>query len=300
MKILLYKIIQNRIISGISVLLGFHLVKKIRRKLFVPNTVIVRDTTIKFSKIGRVGMESDLYYLGMKALPDTYSIELLAYILAISTKDRPLLIDVGADIGKETICSLMKVEKAWSICFEPLKASYEILNRNIRLNQLSDRVISYNYGLSDNRARFRLEDHSESSPSFSVSQLAKKMDHIEEGDFIELIIGDELLESKYTSNILKNIEILKIDVETHEPNVLKGLKKIVGEYRPLLLIEVLNEDVGRRIENELPFGYNFYQILEEKKGVKKVNSLYRISPRDLNYLLVPEEKNSLLVQLNIL
>ena len=50
---------------------------------------------------------------------------------------------------------------------------------------------------------------------------------------IPLVHGDEFLKQKN----IKNVDVLKIDVEGYEPTVLKGLRNTILVNRPLLLVE---------------------------------------------------------------
>ena len=39
---------------------------------------------------------------------------------------------------------------------------------------------------------------------------------------------------------------MKIDVETHEPAVLKGMGEYLRSFRPTMLIELLNDEVAQQ------------------------------------------------------
>ena len=68
-------------------------------------------------------------------------------------------------------------------------------------------------------------------------------------------IADELLDIK-NSNL-----ILKIDVEGHELNVLKGLKKIINQNNCILQIEIFEKNF--EIINEFLLKNNFRQLSVE-------------------------------------
>jgi len=40
-------------------------------------------------------------------------------------------------------------------------------------------------------------------------------------------------------------------VETHEPEVLEGMGELLVKYRPILLIEVLSDELGERFKDWL-------------------------------------------------
>lgn len=55
-----------------------------------------------------------------------------------------------------------------------------------------------------------------------------------EKEFVKIVSLDTFLAKKY----LKSIDLIKIDVEGYEYEVLKGAKKTIFEYRPVLFIEI--------------------------------------------------------------
>ena len=82
---------------------------------------------------------------------------------------------------------------------------------------------------------------------------------------------------------VKKIDLIKIDVETHEPEVLEGFSDYLSLYRPNMIIEVLNDEVGEKI-NKLVDGMNYlFFNIDENNGIRKVD---KITKSDYyNYLL---------------
>jgi hypothetical protein len=48
---------------------------------------------------------------------------------------------------------------------------------------------------------------------------------------------------------LDGLDLVKVDVEGHEPEVLEGMGTLLTKYRPAFLIEVLTDEAGRRLES---------------------------------------------------
>lgn len=42
---------------------------------------------------------------------------------------------------------------------------------------------------------------------------------------------------------------MKIDVETHEPEVLEGVGEYLKKFRPSLLIEILDDEITAKVQN---------------------------------------------------
>ena len=76
---------------------------------------------------------------------------------------------------------------------------------------------------------------------------------------------------------------MKIDVETHEPEVLQGFSKYLSKHRPTMLIEILNDDVGKEVNKlVLGLGYLYFNI-DEDGGIRQVSEITKSDY--YNYLL---------------
>jgi hypothetical protein len=78
-------------------------------------------------------------------------------------------------------------------------------------------------------------------------------------------------------------DLLKIDVETHEASVLRGLGKLLGN-KPTIIIEILNDEVGRDCESIVAgLGYRFLRLTDKPAEVDHLLGGYA-----QNYLLTPK------------
>jgi hypothetical protein len=91
------------------------------------------------------------------------------------------------------------------------------------------------------------------------------------------------LDNYVHSNDLGPVELMKIDVETHEPEVLEGAHNLIRESRPSMLVEVLTTEAATRITGILE-GLNYvYFSIDELKGPKL--SMEITPSLNQNYLL---------------
>ena len=80
---------------------------------------------------------------------------------------------------------------------------------------------------------------------------------------------------------------MKIDVETHEPEVLEGFSLYLSSYKPTFLIEILNDEVGEKVQNLVKdLGYLYFYI-DEEKGLIQVKKVKRYD--NFNYLFCSKE-----------
>jgi len=91
---------------------------------------------------------------------------------------------------------------------------------------------------------------------------------------------------------LDHIDLIKIDVEQHEPQVLAGFKQHLAAFKPTLLIEILTNSVAEQVyESVKDLGYLYYNI-DETKGVRRTE---RLEKSDYyNYLLCSPETAQML------
>ena len=138
-------------------------------------------------------------------------------------KRHAVILDIGANIGSHTIYWAMEREASKVYAFDPFNRVFDVLARNIELNSLQDRVFAFNVGLSDE------ETHAKSGNIFSGNLGSTQFFKEENGDFI--------LKTLDSFNITDPIDLIKIDVEGHEVEVLKGGLNTITKNKPVLVIE---------------------------------------------------------------
>lgn len=137
------------------------------------------------------------------------------------------IIDLGANIGTHSIIySNYTNGKVYS--FEPQKTIFDILNKNIELNNCKN-IVSYNVGGSNLNKKFYMNacyEVKDNQGAFRIDENLNELNGVE----INCIIIDELN--------LEDICYIKIDVEGHEYEALLGLKNTILKYHPNLMIEI--------------------------------------------------------------
>jgi FkbM family methyltransferase len=187
----------------------------------------------------------------------------------ISKLKPKVFIDVGAHIGYYTML-VHKLGAEKIIAIEPDPRVFRILNRAIEANKLEN-IITINIAIAAyNKSNVTLELHLSTKSGFSSifsSHLPKTRGGIAS---VKTITLDEVVR---TLNLDK-IDLVKIDVEGAEAYVLSGAQKVINEFRPLLLVEVL--EVNRK---------NVFEFLM----AEKYNRLGPFS-HGQNFLFIPEEQ----------
>lgn len=91
---------------------------------------------------------------------------------------------------------------------------------------------------------------------------------------------------------MERIDLIKMDVESFEPQVILGGIEVITKYLPVMIIEIQDDQVGDKLSMMLKtLEYNYYNI-DEKRGLIRVDHLGAQSFK--NHLLIPRSKISLI------
>jgi FkbM family methyltransferase len=190
--------------------------------------------------------------------------------------------DLGANTGVFSLVAKSVNPNAKVYAFEPVKRVFDKLRQNVRLNgydvQCVEMAVSNNdgnaviYDMDTEHILSVTVNHNYLDPSIKVHEVP-----------IETIC----LNTFIRENNIPNIDLMKIDVETHEPQVLEGFSDYLSRFRPTMLIEILNNEIGEKVEGMIKgLGYLFYNI-DENKGIRKVDKIEKSDY--FNYLLCNEK-----------
>ena len=145
-------------------------------------------------------------------------------IVKENIKKNDVVVDVGANIGYYTL--LMAKNNAVVHSFEPESKNFNLLQKNVSVNNFSSNVTLYNKAVSNFNGSSKLV-LSEFSPG--------------QHKLLNSRFGTKSIDIEVTMIDLDKIDFAKIDVEGAEFNVLKGMKilpnKILIEFNAMNLEE---------------------------------------------------------------
>ncbi len=191
-------------------------------------------------------------------------------------KQNTNVIDVGANIGSHTILlgkMLSKDNKVFS--FEPIY--WDIVIMNAVLNNIQDKVCVFNSGLGKKNEILKIKTYDRSmKKAYGRVSLDGMYDLEEDKDLkIEKKVGIMTLDSID----LRNISLIKIDVEGMELDVLIGARETIKRERPVIFIEILKPKYNEVINSKIMK----YVIDECKYNLIKIPEGYAND----DYILVP-------------
>jgi FkbM family methyltransferase len=137
-----------------------------------------------------------------------------------------ILIDVGANIGSVSLLVADRIDSA--ILFEPNPVAAARARENVALNNLSFEV--HEFAVSDFQGTVEFEDAGGESPcNRTVIGFETKIPT----RTVRCVTLDEFLDKRA---ITPRIVAVKIDVEGHENAVLRGMKQLLNDQRPRLIM----------------------------------------------------------------
>ena len=153
-------------------------------------------------------------------------------------KNKPkLVIDCGAYLGKYTVLSA-KLLNSKVISIEPNPLIFKYLVKNVKLNNLDNKVKLYNLALFDKRGEKPLNIILFPPAETTLLQKRKKSKYLKK---IKIVVKCEKLDNLIKKLPRKGKIILKVDVEGVEYHVLKGAFKTIKKYSPIVIVEILSK-----------------------------------------------------------
>mgnify|MGYP003571296666 CR=1 FL=1 len=144
--------------------------------------------------------------------------------------ENSVILDLGANIGNHTlywlISSKRNIQKVHS--FEPVKTTFEILSKNIELNNLQSKAVLYNVGLFDKETKAEIF-------KYIIGNIGgTSLKEEQNGDIVLKRLDDIEFNEEH-------IDFMKIDVENLEFQLLNGAKNLIDKYKPMIFVESFND-----------------------------------------------------------
>lgn len=192
-----------------------------------------------------------------------------------------VILDIGANTGIYTLVAQTLNPAAEVHCFEPIPGVVRLLERNIHRNHFPSRI--HPIGLSNYTGEAKI--YLAKGTDFAYSVTVNKNFLQQEAD--ELTIAVKTLSDVIEEERIDRIGLMKIDVESHEAEVLEGMGHYLKAFRPTIFIEVLDEEMGRKLTAIFAgMNYLYFNINDETGTIRQTEV---ITKSDYwNYLLCRE------------
>ncbi len=228
-------------------------------------------------------VENTLFWAGLEGCWEKESMGLWVRLC----QQAQFIMDVGANTGTYALVAKTVNPRAAVYAFEPLDFIYNKLTDNVLLNKLDIHCVQEALSNYDGSAKVYPE-----TLEHIYSITVNKNTSAAEVQVYEREIRVKKFSTFAEQQQIKGADLMKIDVELHEAEVLEGMGAYLREWKPTMLIEILSDEVGQKVEiliNDM--GYLYFNI-NENGGIRQVT---HIGKSDYyNYLLCSPEKASFL------
>lgn len=173
----------------------------------------------------------------------------LTMAITVLTKPGDVVMDIGANIGCHTLrFSKLVGQDGKVFAFEPTGYAFRKIKRNLSLNAslaanvtLEKKAIAP-YTARDQKIRFKS----------SWRLYGRQIDIPEE--IVDFVSVDDYV----TQRGINRVDILKIDVDGHEPDVIASAANTIRDFRPIIFLEINDTDDMQQMIRELcDLGYVF-------------------------------------------
>lgn len=261
-----------------SVLRVFPIPEKTYRHLYFTGVIKLKIEKQSF-KMKHYGfqLENELFWAGLNGGWEKESIQIWTTLC----KQAKVILDVGANTGVFALIAETINPEAEVIAFEPVNRVFDKLQKNVALNQMN--VHCRETALSNYDGEATIYD----LPGEHIYSVTVNQDYNDPSqNSFPVQIKTERLDTIIDDIQLPRIDLMKIDVETHEAEVLEGMGKYLEIYQPTLLIELLNDEVANKVQKviqEIPY---LYFNIDEITGVSSAFELKKST--GFNYLICTE------------
>lgn len=206
-------------------------------------------------------MENAVFWRGFEGPWEGYSLKLFG----AAARQSKFVVDVGAHAGIYSLIAQVANPSARVMAFEPNRAFTTSFKNSVQANRFNIEIVEA--GLSDHDGEVHFS-------GFEVVEAgsAKAKQKVQVLRLDNLLAGRE----DWTG-----LDLMKIDVERHEPEVLRGCGELLEAHRPSILVEILDDEVGALIEPLMPTDYAFFAVDDAERSLTRVSSVRRYRDRNL-------------------
>ena len=209
-------------------------------------------------------------------------------LFASCSRNCRVMLDVGAFSGLYSMIATTCSPDAVAYAFEPYPVARALLEANLTLNRqrLGDRItiVPLAAGEAPGTAQLFVPSTTtkllESASSLNSQLYSDSIDQME----IQVVTLDDFLAERK----IGPVDLMKIDVETYEPQVLRGAKRMLEKDRPIIFVEILPKADADAMEAiRAQFDYRDGVLVEE--GVRWFSRVQSHAGHN-DHVLCPAEK----------
>lgn len=175
------------------------------------------------------GLSKTLYYRGVHEPPVTQWVQ-------NELSPEMTVLDIGANIGYYVLLESSVIDRDGSIyAIEPVPTTFEILNKNIALNNLENIVTTYQYaiGSSPGEAKIEVTEKRNWAHIAHDNLGAQRANILNHATYQSVLVPMTTIDIFVKEQNIKNVNFIRMDVEGFEVEVIKGALHTLTNHRPL-------------------------------------------------------------------
>lgn len=158
----------------------------------------------------------------------------------VATKNKKVVFDIGANVGYFSLIASKNIDKTAGriYAFEPVSRTFKRAVHNVELNSFKNIEVNQ-LALSDKKGELIINiGKDENWGMSSINKYDLLSDQSEK-------VNTDSVDNFIVANNINQLDIAKIDVEGSEFYVLSGMQKSIEKFRPVILIEVLEQHLAK-------------------------------------------------------
>lgn len=230
-------------------------------------------------------LENDVFFYGIEGGHEKRAMKV--WIDFCETFKPREVFDIGANTGIYGLVAKTLVPTSQVSFFEPLAKAVEILTQNLKLNHFDAPIFTVALSNYDGEGHFYMSNVSDFAYSVTLNtyaDLAIGGIHHEDDTLMKISTPVARVSSLLEDQKLSKPNLVKLDVETHENEVLEGFGFDLAEV-DAYLIEVLNVEAANKLNKLFEgLGFHYYNLDDHHDFVQKTEKIY--STENYNYFIV--------------
>jgi FkbM family methyltransferase len=197
------------------------------------------DTITYFTKYGKVTLYQNEIYIGSDFKNLKYWDEHNLLSLKSFIDPDKNIIEIGAHCGTTSLIYATYLNKGKIYAYEPQKNMYKLLCKNIKDNNLENKIIPFNNAIFCCKKNITMND-TDLDGGFGNVKLRYTTETDKPCNFggLSLGVGGEYVETVVLDDLPhQNIGFIHCDAQGSEPFIMSGGKKLIERYRPVIYYE---------------------------------------------------------------